>query len=620
MDQRKISCLIPAFNEGKRISKVLRAACHHPLIDEIIVIDDASTDDTARIVSRFSDVRLIRNKKNLGKSGAILKGITAAKNDYLLFLDADLIGLKPVHLTRLIEPVIGGEADVTISLRKNSSVPFRELGLDFISGERVFHRDLIPDPCKLRNIPSFGLEVYINKFIIKKKLRIRVVRWDDVISPYPDKKFGLVEGTRRFLRMVDNIESLIGISGIARQIIEMKRLSEPDAPARQEANPAHPSRKNKQKLLFLYLKTGGGHISCARSVADYLCQNHGAKTEIVMSDALENTMRFRKFIIEDTYRISQNYAKWGFELTYKMAENQALWLQLRKIITLMVESNLREKLLEENPDKIVIFHSFLIKPVENILEEYSLDIPVLTVVTDPFSPPPQWFGSRRMQYILFSKAALAIALRKKIARSKCRLIDNYILNPKFGKRLSPGKIRALKSRFGFKQNKKLILIIGGGDGIPHGISILRALLKKRPDAEIAIVWGRNESLKKLSERLFRRHKNLHIYGFVDFVYELVSLSDIVITKAGPAMVLEILLQGKLPIITSYLSQERGNVDFVVRNNLGFHEPKVSRLPALVRLILGDGKTYQGFHKRLQKLKLRNGTPEVGEYILKFPRK
>jgi glycosyltransferase involved in cell wall biosynthesis len=65
-DRHRVSCIICAFNEAPRIGAVLAVATVHPLLAEVIVVDDGSTDGTADIVRRFPSVRLITCPVNLG--------------------------------------------------------------------------------------------------------------------------------------------------------------------------------------------------------------------------------------------------------------------------------------------------------------------------------------------------------------------------------------------------------------------------------------------------------------------------------------------------------------------------------------------------------------------------
>ena len=139
----RISCVVCAYNEADRIRRILEAVHDHPALAEVIVVNDGSTDDTEAILNDYPAIRAISYTPNRGKTYALTRGIAAATGDYLMFLDADLAGVNAADIQALAEPVIGGRAEVSISLRRNSLAPYRWNGLDFVSGERVIPAQLL---------------------------------------------------------------------------------------------------------------------------------------------------------------------------------------------------------------------------------------------------------------------------------------------------------------------------------------------------------------------------------------------------------------------------------------------------------------------------------------------
>jgi glycosyltransferase involved in cell wall biosynthesis len=215
---KKISCLICAYNEGPRIGKVLEVATNHPLIDEVLVVDDGSTDNTAKVLRSFKNAKLIFMGKNQGKTKALLTGLSSAKNSWVLLLDADLKGLNASAVTELLTPVLEEKVDVSMSIRANSLAVMKWMGLDFVSGERVFDKTILSGHEKeLQKLPRFGFEVFLNSLFIQKKLRLAAVSWPHVSHARKSEKMGWFKGQMEDLKMILNIFKTIGVRKIISQ-------------------------------------------------------------------------------------------------------------------------------------------------------------------------------------------------------------------------------------------------------------------------------------------------------------------------------------------------------------------------------------------------------------------
>ncbi len=179
--------IIPAYNEEKRIGKVLQKIPE--FVDEVIVVDDGSEDRTSEVARGFG-AKVIRLEQNQGKGRAMSEGIKKANGDIIVFIDADGQH-KPEEIIKLVEPIINGEADFVIGsrlikaqgerplIRKISnfittSLIRLKLGInvrDTQSGFRAIRREFLPE------IESKRYEVETEVLIkaVKKGARVKEV-------------------------------------------------------------------------------------------------------------------------------------------------------------------------------------------------------------------------------------------------------------------------------------------------------------------------------------------------------------------------------------------------------------------------------------------------------------
>ncbi len=107
----KASVVVPAFNEEKTIRKVVSTVLKCPFVGEVVVVDDGSSDGTAKAVSGLRNMKVISHKKNLGKGRALKTGIQHSSNDIVFFIDADLENLSTRTIEALLRPLVYGKAD-----------------------------------------------------------------------------------------------------------------------------------------------------------------------------------------------------------------------------------------------------------------------------------------------------------------------------------------------------------------------------------------------------------------------------------------------------------------------------------------------------------------------------
>jgi UDP-N-acetylglucosamine:LPS N-acetylglucosamine transferase len=374
-----------------------------------------------------------------------------------------------------------------------------------------------------------------------------------------------------------------------------------------------------EKYLFLYLKTGGGHLAPAKAVATRIKNRHKASVEIELADGLNGSNKIVKYIIEDGYKTAINKAVWTFEFLYLLHKLTFIAKSTASFVSLFIRPRLEKFILENKPEKIVLFHFFLIKPVFDIIERHNLEIPVITVVTDPFTAHPMWFLNKCQNYIVFSDILKEKCIEKGIDEKRLKVFP-FVIDSRFSSKVSAKRKLKIRSDLGYESGSKIILIMGGGEGMPKGEKILKKIVKSNMDAEIAIVCGKNAKLYKSALKIRDKYdiQRLKIYGFIDFVPSLVSISDIVITKCGASTSMEILHMGKIPVINNYIwEQEKGNMEFVCNSKIGILEKNTSILPDVLNRLLGDTELYNSLVSNIKKASIRNGVGQVSDYILNF---
>lgn len=427
---------------------------------------------------------------------------------------------------------------------------------------------------------------------------------------------------------------------------------------------ALPTKKRKLKVLFLSADTGGGHRASAESLANQFMKQFPG-SEYTLVDVWTPTQVFPYYTLVPSYQhLSAHPRQW--KLLY-YASNTRLYEKFTDVHSKYTCYEKIEKQLEQyDVDVVVSVHPTMnnlpMKAIRNIAKRRGKHIPFVTVVTDFGSGHCTWFQSGVDKMYIASKRIYDLAKRRggvpddKLVMTGLPIRDGFAIQAeRQGDRTSlQGKAyrKEMKQAIGVDSKKRMVLVMGGGEGVGSLSSITYNLYKKLRedgiDATICVVCGRNEKLKgelanwdsvhasfatksrkgkikTVLKRIVRRKKGENSekklkegdvdvvgLGFITNMDEYMVAADVLVSKAGPGTIAEAAAVGLPIMITSFLpGQEAGNVDIVLDGGFGDFRKKSKAIAEGVASWLLDNKKLD----EMSKMSAAAGNPSAASDIV-----
>lgn len=287
-----------------------------------------------------------------------------------------------------------------------------------------------------------------------------------------------------------------------------------------------------KKIIIFYASYGGGHLSAAKSIKEYI-DNHFPDVESELIDCINYisssidklTTSAYKYMAKNAPKLwgnIYNNSQKGFLSKFSNAANRYLASKLYHLFE------------EKNPDIIFSTHPFGSQMTSYLKNTGKVNCILASILTD-FAPHDQWLvGNEYIDYFFVAHDKM-----------KYSLIDSGIPESKIFATGIPISNRFLKSYdkneifnfFELNPNKKVILFFGGGEfglGKDRTISIFKYLSQNTDKYQIVAISGRNQKMKTNFEKLLteKNKKDIKILEYTDKIPELMYISSLVITKPG----------------------------------------------------------------------------------------
>lgn len=372
-----------------------------------------------------------------------------------------------------------------------------------------------------------------------------------------------------------------------------------------------------KKILIFYASYGGGHLSAANSIKQYIDDNF-SDCETKLVDCMLYVNKPINRITTTAYKEMVKKFPWAWGEVYSHSQKGPI-AHISSTANNLLAKKLLKLLKEYKPDIVISTHPFGSQMVSYLKRKALIECSLSTIITD-FAPHEQWLvGKEQVDYFFVSHEKM----REKIINSN--IPENKVFStgiPLSNKFLMHyNKLSVMKS-FDLNPDKQVILFFGGGEfglGREQTIKIFKSFIQHINNNQIVAIAGKNEKLKEAFSSIVHNlqvEDVVKVLPYTNQVPELMSISDLVVTKPGGLTTTESLVSG-LPIIAinPIPGQEEENAKFLENAGVAIWLKKHNNYDEIIKNLLSDRDKLHKMKVNTKLLAKKNSTRDICNIIL-----
>ncbi len=373
-----------------------------------------------------------------------------------------------------------------------------------------------------------------------------------------------------------------------------------------------------KKILIFYGAYGGGHLSAAKSIRDYLAA-HYPDCETMLVDCVEYINKYLNKVSTTAYKEMAKKAPWMWKRVYSNSDHGAL-AKISTTSNRLMSRKLNNILQQFNPDLVISTHPFSNQMCTNLKKKKKINCKIATVLTD-MAPHAQWTVDHEyIDYFFVSNDDLKKALSDSGIKKTKIFVTGIPLSSRFSEKFDKEKIY---KDFGLVSGKTTVLFFVGGEfglGRKRTVLVFRALVRLFKNFQIIAISGRNKKmntkLKDLVE-LYKVSDRVKVLDYTNKVPELMSISNIVITKPGGLTTSESLVSNlPLILINPIPGQEEENAEFLVKNGVAVWIHKKDNIARVLKNLYRHPEKIEEMRNNIPKLSKPNSTKDICDILMK----
>lgn len=373
-----------------------------------------------------------------------------------------------------------------------------------------------------------------------------------------------------------------------------------------------------KKILIFYASYGGGHLSAANSIKQYIDDNF-SDFDTKLIDCMLYVNKPINKITTTAYKEMAKKFPWAWGEVYSHSQKGPM-AHISSTANNLMARKLLKLLKEYNPSIVISTHPFGSQMVSYLKRKALIDCKLATIMTD-FSPHEQWLvGKEQVDFFFVSHEKMRQLLiddnipESKVFATGIPLSNRFLMHY--------NKLDIMNS-FDLNPDKKVILFFGGGEfglGREQTIKILKSFISHVNNHQIVAIAGKNEKMKVAFESLvseMHAGEIVKVLSYTNQVPELMSISDLVVTKPGGLTTTESLASG-LPIIAinPIPGQEEENAEFLEKSGVAIWLKKRDDFDSVISNLLSNEQKLHQMKINTKLLAKKNSTRDICNIILK----
>ncbi len=368
-------------------------------------------------------------------------------------------------------------------------------------------------------------------------------------------------------------------------------------------------------IQVFHATAGQGHKKVAEVITQAFKKRGLNDSQIRVSDVLEIAPKSMGMAYPAAYFYSVKYIPkiwgWFYETLDKMGFYRWVY-PIRRFHNQIMGAKLLSEIEKDNPDLLINCHFFTAEHFAHAKRKGQIKAKLITVITD-FFPHSFWVNEGTDYYWVMGDEGKKELIRRGIPENQ--IIAGGIPVAEAFK--PTGRKDEILTRFGFKSDRLTLLFTSGSFGLGHQEAILKELEPFKDQVQCFVVCGNNKDLQKtLSSQSWSFP--IQVFGFIDFMADLMEASDLMLAKSGGSTTTESLAKGlPMVILEPIPGQETRNAQLLLARNASFSMTEPAQIKTILKALFENPKLLQNKHQEIRKMARPNAADDFVTFCLEL---